>query len=392
VIRIISIFFIIIFFSCENDLKVNAEWQDIPVIYGILDPGSYYEDNNEHYIRIQKSFLGNLAASEMAQQSDSIYYNNNNIEVTVERIEDNNVLETFILEPVFDIIKEDGYFSNENHQVYKFNEELTVDGDPLNEYRISFYNSNHQTESSSITKIVEPIRIRKYPTSNPTNPNPLIGDIQFGEDNPQEFIKDINIKPSKNAKMYSLSLRFNYIEFNTQFQTRDTLHVDWTFSPKTATEFQLSGGPTTSDIEFNINVNDFYKYLASTLNQPDNNTYRYPIGVYYQGTDGAQIPGIKYPCIELYFEALNLDLYNYIISSSDPGLVENRPVFNNITNGAGLFASKSSHNVTLKFDNSSNDSLSFGRFTKDLNFLYFSEIGQGISAFDSNGVLINYTD
>ena len=123
-----------------------------------------------------------------------------------------------------------------------------------------------------------------------------------------------------------------------------------------------------------------------------NNIYRYPIGVYYQGTDGAQIPGIKFPCIELYFEALDLDLYNYIISSSDPGLVENRPVFNNINNGAGLFASKSSHKVTLKFDNSSNDSLSYGRFTKDLNFLYFSEIGQGISAFDSNGVLINYTD
>ena len=90
---------------------------------------------------------------------------------------------------------------------------------------------------------------------------------------------------------------------------------------------------------------------------------------------------------------LNLDLYNYIISGSDPGLVENRPLFNNISNGIGHFSSKSSYNaLNIKMDNNSSDSLSFGRFTKDLNFLYFRELGQGISAYDSNGNLINYTD
>ena len=42
--------------------------------------------------------------------------------------------------------------------------------------------------------------------------------------------------------------------------------------------------------------------------------------------------------------------------------------------------------------NNTSDSISFGRFTKDLNFLYFREFGQGISAYDNNGNLINFSD
>ena len=77
-------------------------------------------------------------------------------------------------------------------------------------------------------------------------------------------LKDIEIDPSKNVKMYSLSLRFNYIEVNTQLQTRDTLYIDWTFSPKTATEFQLNGNSNLG-IDFSINPIDFYKYLITYM-------------------------------------------------------------------------------------------------------------------------------
>ena len=388
--HVISILFILlIFLSCENDLDVNADWEDIPVIYSILDPGSAYEDNTEHYVRVQKSFLGDFPASQMAQETDSIYYNSGQIQLWIDKLQNGEVIESFDLELVTDLEKEGGYFSNEGHQVYKFDAELVENGDPSYDFRINFLNPVTGKEASSITKITEPIKMTKYPTSN----FQLSGDIQFGEANPMFFIKDINIRSSKNAKMYTFSLRFNYVEVDTDLQTRDTLFVDWSFSPKTATELQLNGSVLNTTIDFNLNVNDFYKYLASSISAPNSSVFRYPIGVYFQGNEGGQIPGIKFPCIDLYFEALNLDLYSYIISSSDPGLVENRPIFSNISDGAGLFASKSTHNVFgLKFDNNSSDSLSFGRFTKDLNFLYFRELGQGITAYDSNGNIVNYIE
>ena len=41
--------------------------------------------------------------------------------------------------------------------------------------------------------------------------------------------------------MYKFSLRFNYVEVNTELNIRDTLFIDWNFSPKVATETQFNG-------------------------------------------------------------------------------------------------------------------------------------------------------
>tara|TARA_Y100001954_G_scaffold172834_1_gene183665 strand:+ start:472 stop:1644 length:1173 start_codon:yes stop_codon:yes gene_type:complete len=390
VIRAISIFFIILFFSCDNELVVNAEWEDIPVIYGILDPGYYnnsnLEENDNHYIRIQKSFLGNLAASQMAQEIDSIYYNPNDIVLSIDKLQNGVIVETFDLELVNNLDKLDGYFANESHQLYKFNSFLTDNGQPSYDFQINFYNTQTGKELSSSTSIVQPIRVRLFPTSNSQNS----GVLKFGESN--DPLKKIEIYDSKNVKMYKFSLRFNYVEVNTELNIRDTLFIDWNFSPKVATETQFNG-QSSINLEFNINVNDFYKYLASSIDVKSN-VYRYPLGVYYQGNDGGvQYTGIAFPCVDFYFEGLGLDLYNYNMSSSNPGLVENRPIYSNISNGAGLFSSVSkSNSLNIKIDNNTSDSISFGRFTKDLNFLYFRELGQGISAYDNNGNLINFSD
>jgi len=396
--QLISIFFLILLFiSCENELDINAEWEDIPVIYSILDPGSYHDKdedgnlifNDEHYVRIQKSFLGDIAASQMAQENDSIYYNSNDISIWIDKLENDVIIESIPLELVMDFPKEEGYFSNEEHQVYKFNTILTdqnAERTPSYDFRINFLNTLTGKEVTSITNIVQPIRVRKFPTSNST----ATGVLKFGEAN--NPLQNIEIYDSKYAKMYKFSLRFNYVEVNTELNTRDTLFVDWNFSPKTATTTQFNG-ESSVNIEFSINVNDFYKYLASSI-EIKPNVYRYPLGVYFQGNDGnVGYTGIAFSCTDFYFEGLSLDLYNYIISASDPGLIENRPLFNNISNGIGHFSSKSSYDaLKIKLDNNSNDSLSFGRFTQDLNFLYFRELGQGISAYDLNGNLINYLD
>ena len=70
--RLIYFFFIsITFYNCENEIDINSEWEEIPIIYAILDGGAKDDCNgngildqndnlpcNDQYIRIQKSFLG----------------------------------------------------------------------------------------------------------------------------------------------------------------------------------------------------------------------------------------------------------------------------------------------------------------------------------------------
>ena len=53
--------FLVVFSSCETDFDVNAEWDDVTIVYGLLDP------NNEiQLIKINKAYLGAGDAIQMA--------------------------------------------------------------------------------------------------------------------------------------------------------------------------------------------------------------------------------------------------------------------------------------------------------------------------------------
>ena len=45
----------IFLFSCESDFEVNADWQELMVVHGILD-----QSQEEQFVRINKAFLGEI--------------------------------------------------------------------------------------------------------------------------------------------------------------------------------------------------------------------------------------------------------------------------------------------------------------------------------------------
>ena len=55
--------------ACKSDFEVNDKWEDSPAIYCVLDTSQSMQ-----YVKVNKSFLGNLPASEMASVSDSLFY------------------------------------------------------------------------------------------------------------------------------------------------------------------------------------------------------------------------------------------------------------------------------------------------------------------------------
>jgi hypothetical protein len=56
------------FFSCSTEVEINGEWQATPVVFGVID-----QSKSEHFIKVNKTFLGDLPASEMASISDSLF-------------------------------------------------------------------------------------------------------------------------------------------------------------------------------------------------------------------------------------------------------------------------------------------------------------------------------
>lgn len=104
--------------SCSNELRVNAPWRDIPVIYSVLDPA-----NDTHFVRIHKAFLGDKPVAEMASVPDSLYYTE--MSAVVEEYVDKQLSRTFplMLHPDPPRLKP-GFFTTDGYRLYYFTAQL----------------------------------------------------------------------------------------------------------------------------------------------------------------------------------------------------------------------------------------------------------------------------
>ena len=389
--RLIYFFFIsITFYNCENEIDINSDWEEIPVLYAILDGGAKDDCNgngildqndnlpcNDQYIRIQKSFLGEFPADQMAQESDSIYYSPNDILVWVEEICNNNT-DTISVELIqSDEKPDDGYFSSENHYYFKFSNPLKLyengESGPKCQYKVVFLNPLSGKKTSGIVQIIKPIDT-KIPTSLSGSRHGVLKEIpdHVANDSP---ISGLRIRPSENGKLYKFFLRFNYVEVDISTGEEKSLYVDWNFSPITATESQYTSGGNWVDLDFR--PFDFFSFLASSIPENDN-VYRYPKGIYFDNgtTPHGQIdPAVYFPCLEFHFEVLDLDLCNYLNSQLPSGLTQSRPLYSNIDNGFGLIASISKESIIdVKMSRTTNNNIATNILTKKLNFRCFDGI------------------
>ena len=185
--KIFCIFLAFVFFSCDNSLDINDEWKDIPVIYGILNPGTDEPNsesgaNENHYVRVQKSFLGPQSANNYVNIYDSIYYNESDLNVWLDIINDEGEVDgPYFLEFIshdnleeIELSKEDGLFHSENHHLYKIPyiaRNLTNAAEDDDIYRINVLNINTGDTAFAETNIVEPITMSR---PQPTGPQSFL--------------------------------------------------------------------------------------------------------------------------------------------------------------------------------------------------------------------------
>ncbi len=429
----------LIFFSCENEIYINDEWQDIPVIYAIFNSGTdedadgsnFLEINPSfdfnldgdadpdlnylHFVRIQKSFLGSESAYNYTNISDSIYYNGENLDVWIELIDPsytgNSPNATTNLIRVNDIelealgfSKEDGLFSSENHYLYRLPDindigsfenivdmtDLTQGGDCDHIYKIYVVNQLTGDTAFVETNIVEPLDIFKPASQGPLSILSLGGEAAI----------DLEIFPSKNAKMYSFSFRFHYLEQHRDdyFYDKnngnplpttgvDTLYVDWFLDDFVVTDPDQLNGTSTNRISKKFYGAEFLTFLKSKIPEQDESEpefYRYPVNSFVissganesgSGGSGYVGAGIYHRCVDLNITAINSELYTYMNSTApNYGLNQERPEYNNISNGIGHFSSRSVLEMkNLRINQQAADALSFGDITKKLNFACYSD-------------------
>ena len=287
-----------ILFSCETDFDVNANWKDVTIVYGLIDP-----NNDDQLIKINKAYLGQGDAIQMASISDSTNYDPSNLIVKIHRVREQvfntyDTLSTVVLtDTVLD--KDDGLFSTDDNIIYTFKKPS------------SFYNTNsiyvleilNLSSGQKVTSETEIINSFSFESLNPS----FEWGLYNGElaDSLRFRTKNIEWQNSNNGVIYQLDILINYLENGI------VNSLSWS---QPIVEY------SSGNMSLKIKGDQFFQFLENNL---DNNTTKQFLNLDLVMTIGAQ------------------DLKTYIdVNQPFSGIVQERPVFSNIDNGVGLFSSR----------------------------------------------------
>ena len=104
---------ILAFSSCKTDVDLIAPYEEIMVVYGVLNPA-----DSVQYIRINKAFLGEGNAYQFAQVPDSFQYGDI-LDVKLERYKNNNMIGTINLERFEGSALDTGIFASSPNYLYR---------------------------------------------------------------------------------------------------------------------------------------------------------------------------------------------------------------------------------------------------------------------------------
>lgn len=321
---ILLILFCAILSGCDNELTINAEYEEKMVVYGLLD-----FSQPEQFIKINKAYLSTQNSAYVdAQIADSLYLDSVHAKLV------DNFGNEIVLTRTNIANKEDGVFTNEVNTFYTTNQPLN----PNNSYTIVVTNPINNNIVSAQTNLVQNAFFR-FPFVNNSskwilNPN---GKTRF------EFT------PGKNGILYDLKVRFNYQEINkADTNIKTDKFVDWFIFKDRVLDNALGNANVTQVIESSL----FYEFLNVSI-QEDTSVNRRAIDA------------------GLYIYGGGTEINNYIsVSKPSIGIVQKQSDYSNVNNGIGIFSSRNVRSITgIQFNPITISYLKSDSRTQNLNFI-----------------------
>lgn len=329
---------IIVSSSCNSDFDVNDTWRDVPAIFCVLD-----KSQDMQYVKVNKCFIGNLPASEMASVSDSLFYDCD-VQVKLRKKQGNSILKTWDFWPVDSIPKESGYFASDRNTIWVGKPELSEGF----VYEIEVNIDNGRIIAKGSAEIVDGCRI-------------IAPDARAPKIELSRYTNDCNIKfaPGKNANLQETNVYFNYLEVKTSGDT-----VQKSINVYNNQSYRVSNDSYTT-IEQAFSVASFYSSIAAQINASDESVARRLV---------------KMPeCLTFSVSTADENLYTYMqVTKPSSGIAQDRPIFTNITIDAeskmpggaayGLMASRYTVSLSKAVGSETLDSIARGMYTKQLKF------------------------
>jgi hypothetical protein len=340
-------------FACNNEIEINGEYEDIHIIYSVLNPSQ-----QRQFIRINRAFLTDDNVYDAALVPDSTNFAHK-IDVVVQEFDKNSVLvRTYYLDTIH-VQRTGDIFSGGTQPVYYFDAEnvfqilnynsLTKDTiwfNPDNSFVLKVNNHQKGLYSEAETQLIPSITINK--------PSSFSQFISFISDN----TINIEIKSSPRGKVYEAKFILYYREeFLENPNEQIYKQIEWKLGRLRAN--RLTGN---EDIFISYVPATFFSILNSTIPVKDNvkRFFGKPI---IHGLIDVHVD------VQLVLTVGTDELSTYIdVNSPSSSIIQDRPTFTNISNGIGIFTSKRILKINYELNSLTRSELKNNPLTSPLNF------------------------
>lgn len=324
----ILIAFITVLFSCKTDFEINAPYDRIPIVYGVLDQSS-----DTQWIKINKSFLGDNNL-EYPSVNDSMYFDN--VNVKVEEINQNGSIGNVysLQSKMVPVDPNSGIFFTDEQRVYYF---VANNLDEDKEYKI--VGDGDGREFSATTNLVQSFDF----TSNFRIRTLVPGGVSLFNSGVYSVISP-SWRRSEDGESYTMVMRFHYTEHRNGTASRK--FIDWQMGTVNNTTF--------GDLEVESNAETFFSLLSNSATLKDLS------GVTKRVIDS----------VDFRVTSANFILKTYIdVNRPNTAIAFDRPDYTNIEGGRGIWASRVTTSLTgRKLSERTIEHLYNGQYTSTFKF------------------------
>jgi hypothetical protein len=316
----IGLLFVLIFWSCKNDLKIVAPYKEIPSVYAIITPQERIQ-----MIRINKVFLGEGDAKQMAKVPDSVNYKSGELTVMLERYvngsksaaeQDSGKTEVYFSDSL--IQTNAGDFTT-TQRVYISRKKLFSNGI----YKLTIKNNRTGNSFTSQTNALDSVGLSGLPPfAAPFYPVP------YASSNPPYYYIDysnpngtynVRTKPTNGGYLHDLTIRIHYYD-SLSNGSKYYQMLDYVFNPQQ--QYQLQDLNNSKYFNFTFTGSSLFLELGNMLAKRP-----FPFGLV--GRKAYRVDFISY--------ATTQDYYDYLqFAAPSLSFAQEKLLYSNFENRAAL--------------------------------------------------------
>ncbi|MEO6302050.1 MAG: hypothetical protein ABIP51_02645 [Bacteroidia bacterium] len=346
---------VLLFTTCKNKLDINAPYKEIPTIYAVLCPQERLQ-----IIRINKVFLGEGNANDMAQVADSINYPAGALTVTLERFLNGVQVPAGPTGNIGTITFQDSIVQaspgafNSTQRVYVYHDTLFRTGQYVLKVKHSDGSGKVFTARANAIDSVNkglnqantyaPFVSPYYPVPPGSVPNiaPLIAAAYIDYSNPNGTYSP-KFFPNE-AAIYTMTLRFHF--FDSLFDgSKVYRYVDYNFGNQYIKDLRTFA--STKVFAFDFKGADLFNSIGYALSKMnlDNNI---------RGRKMYKLQAIAYSSTQDYADYLQF-------SAPSLSIAQSKPIYSNFDNrdAMGIFSFRTRHSIFKELSTSTVSQFSY---------------------------------